>query len=92
MKIDFDPRKDEANRTKHGIGLAQAARLDWSAVLWKPDERSAYGEPRCVGVGPIDDRLFDVVYGDRGPVRRIISLRRANAREVRRYAEDDQDP
>jgi len=32
-------------------------------------------------------RLFYVVYVDRAGVRRIISLRKANTRKVKRYAE-----
>jgi uncharacterized DUF497 family protein len=33
------------------------------------------------------ERLYYVVYVDREEVRRIISLRKANLREVKRYAE-----
>lgn len=35
----------------------------------------------------IDDRLYYVVYVDRGETRRIISLRKANSREITRHAE-----
>lgn len=37
-------------------------------------------------------RLFCVVYVERGNVRRVISLRKANNREVERYASNYQDP
>ena len=86
MDIDFDPRKDAANRDKHGISLAEAADLEWDTLISAPDQRSSYGEQRMVGYALRDDRVYCVVYTDRGAVRRIISLRKANAREVRHYA------
>ena len=43
---------------------------------------------RQIAFGLINQRLFVCVYADRPGVRRIISLRKANPREVRRYAQD----
>ena len=85
MPIDFDPEKDAANLSKHGVSLAAAARLDWDAALAWIDDRADYGEMRIVALAPIGDRLFFVVFVDRGNSRRIISLRRANRREVNHY-------
>lgn len=87
MEITFDPGKDEANIAKHGISLANAALIEWDTALTWPDVRKNYGEDRIAGIGYIGDRLFYVVFVDRDEVRRIISLRKANDREVRRYAE-----
>ncbi|PSF07813.1 BrnT family toxin [Marinobacter halophilus] len=39
-----------------------------------------------IGYGPIGNRVYCVVFTERGEVRRIISLRKANRREVRLYA------
>jgi uncharacterized DUF497 family protein len=39
-----------------------------------------------VGYAPLGMRVFCVVFTDRGEERRVISLRKANIREVRRYA------
>ena len=55
-------------------------------MTW-PDQRRDHGEDRIAGLGYIGDRLFYVVFVARGEVRRIISLRKANQREVKRYAE-----
>lgn len=52
-----------------------------------PDQRSDYGEMRMIGYAPIGNRLYCVVFVDRGTVRRIISLRKANSREVRAYVQ-----
>lgn len=79
--------KDEANIKKHGISLLDAAEFEWeTAVIWT-DDRQIYGESRECGIGYIGLRLHNVVYVDRAEGRRIISLRKANMREVKRYAE-----
>ncbi len=40
-----------------------------------------------IALAPKIDTLYYVAFVDRGEVRRIISLRRANRREVKRYVE-----
>ncbi len=85
MRIVFDPEKDATNLSKHGVSLAAAAELDWDAALAWIDDRADYGEQRIVALAPIGDRLFFVVYVDRDEARRVISLRRANRREVSHY-------
>lgn len=70
-----------------GVSLRLAAQLEWgSAIIW-PDLRKAYGEPRQCGIGYIGNRLFALAFVDRGDFRRIISLRKANKREEKIYAE-----
>ena len=85
VRIEFDAAKDGTNRDKHGVSLGEAARLDWERALAKPDRRRDYGEPREIGYGLIDGRLYCVVFLRRRAVFRIISLRKANRREVRNY-------
>ena len=86
MKIAYDPSKNSANKQKHGLFLQDAVDLEWDMLLAKPDTRYDYDEIRMIGYAPIGQRLFCVVYTDRGEVRRIISLRKANKREVKNYA------
>ena len=89
MKITFDPAKDAINISKHGVSMALASELDWeSAQLWL-DTRKEYGEVRIIALALIRTRLFYMVFTDRGDYRRIISLRKANAREVKRYVSQD---
>lgn len=87
MEIAFDPAKDTANVKKHGVSLAAAASIEWDDSLTWKDERHAYGEARMCAIAYIGDRLYYVVYVDRDEVRRVISLRKANLREIKRYAE-----
>ena len=88
MEIAFDAAKDVANRAKHGVSLALAADLEWDWLLAVPDTRRDYGEERWIGFAPVGERVYCVVFTDRGEERRIISLRKANGREVRRYANE----
>ena len=85
MNIEFDAAKDEANVEKHGVSLALAAEIEWTDVLCAPDSRRDYGEVREIGFAVIAQRLYVVVFVQRGEVMRVISLRKANSREVKLY-------
>ena len=91
MNVTFDPAKDAANLAKHGVSLTEAAGFEWgTAVVW-PDTRRDYGEARMVALGYIGLRIMALVFVDRPPAqptaRRILSLRQATSREVKRSAE-----
>lgn len=91
MKVTSDPVKEAANLAKHGFSLLDAKGFEWdTAVVW-PDTRHDYGEARTVALGYIGLRIMVVVFVDRPPAqpteRRVISLRKANKREVKRYAQ-----
>jgi uncharacterized DUF497 family protein len=90
MRLEFDPTKDASNQLKHGVSLAMAAELDWDAAWVWVDGRIDYNEMRMIALAPKTDILYCVAYVDRGDVRRIISLRRANRREVKHYVENDE--
>ena len=89
MRIEFDSAKNAANQAKHGISLALVADLEWgSAMVWM-DGRREYGELRQCALALIRQRLYFAAFVDRGDVRRVISLRKANVREVNHYATND---
>jgi len=88
MQIEFDPAKDRINQEKHGVSLAMAVELDWDAALVWVDKRSEYDEERMIALAPRTEILYYVAFVDRGEVRRIISLRRANRREVKHYVQN----
>jgi uncharacterized DUF497 family protein len=87
VRIEFDPDKDAINRQKHGLSLADAERVDLGAAAIDADLRYAYGEDRFQALGLIGGRLHMLVFTMRGDVLRVISLRKANPREVRRHDE-----
>ena len=86
MKITFDALKDTVNIDKHGITLAAANQLEWDTLWTMPDTRHDHGENRQIGYAYIGLRLYCVVFTDRDESRRIISLRKANNREINHYA------
>ncbi len=90
MRVEFDPAKDLANQAKHGVSLAMAAELDWNTALVWVDDRFDYGETRMIALAPKTETLYYVAFVDRGRVRRVISLRRANRREVKYYVQSFQ--
>ena len=85
MEIEWDAEKDAANRAKHGVGLAEAARLDWATAVEIGDTRRDYGEVRRCAYLYRGARLFVCVYTRRDGRKRIISPRKANKREERRH-------
>lgn len=70
-----------------------ADELEWDTLDCKQDTRREYGEPRQIGYAVANDRLYCVAFIDRpagAPTeRRIISLRKANSREVKQYDAND---
>ena len=87
MRFEFDAAKDRANQAKHGVSLVLAVELDWDAALVWVDGRFEYREMRMIALAPKTGILYYVAFVDRGEVRRIISLRRANRREVKHYVQ-----
>lgn len=86
MQIDFDPDKDTANQEKHGVSLSFGAEvLSDANRLDILDVRFDYAEERFVTYGMVDGRVWVCVFTLRGEVHRIISVRKANDRETRRY-------
>jgi uncharacterized DUF497 family protein len=83
VRFEFDPAKNERNIKERGISFASSAEFDWTTALVLRSDRT--GEARYMAVGEIEGRLHVLVYTKRGQALRIISLRRANSREVKRY-------
>lgn len=86
MNITFDPAKNATNIAKHGMPLSAAVDLDMGAALVRVDDRANYGETRYEAIGPLNERLCVLVFTVRDQTIRVISLRKANSREVMRYA------
>jgi uncharacterized protein len=84
VKITFDPAKDEAKRAKHGLSLAAFTGFDAEPIV-REDRRIDYGETRYQALGMVDGQLHVVVFTLPGDEMRLISFRRAHAKEVRSY-------
>ncbi|KAF1022354.1 MAG: hypothetical protein GAK30_01138 [Paracidovorax wautersii] len=86
MQYLFDHAKQAANVAKHGVFFSAAAAFEWENAIVEVDSRHAYGEPHLTAIAPIGERVHVMVFTLRETHVHIISLRKANSREVRRYA------
>lgn len=88
MEYEWDSAKAAANLAKHGVPFEAIERFDWDHVLIYEDNRFRYSERRFNAFAEIDGRMHALVFTMRGQAIRIIGLRKANAREIRRYEKE----
>ncbi|WP_215315593.1 BrnT family toxin [Polynucleobacter sp. MWH-UH2A] len=82
--------KNNSNLKKHAPPFFSAAQsLDWDTALKRVDRRKEYGEERFVALVPMSQRSYCVVYVESKATIRIISLRKANIREIDKYEEEN---
>lgn len=85
MEFKWDEATRQSNLEKHGVDFIDAALVLADAPLILEDARRDYGERRCLALGERNGLLFVVSFTLRDGAFRIISARRANARERRSY-------
>jgi hypothetical protein len=83
--FEWDEAKRARNLRDHKIDFVDIVPLFEGQVLEIVDDRFNYGETRIKCLGEIDGRVYVAIYTWRGENRRIISARKANAREQRAY-------
>jgi len=92
MNFKWDEDKSEACFRERGFDFAYAARAFFDPDrLVRADTRYSYGEERFQLMGKIESRLFVVIYTSRHEAIRLISARKANQREIRRYEDSTSD-
>lgn len=86
MQFEWDAAKARMNHAKHGVEFSYATRvfLDPNRVVVE-DMRKAYGESRYTVFGEIETRLYVVAFTRRREVYRLISARKGNRREQKKY-------
>ncbi|MEW9918855.1 BrnT family toxin [Marimonas sp. MJW-29] len=84
--MEWDEEKRQQTLFERGIDFAIIARLDWDTAEVIADDRRDYGEQRLRVTGLIEGRLHVAVVTPRPDALRVISLRKANEREKRRWA------
>ena len=85
IEIEYDPDKNQRNIEERDIDFDIAKEFKWDTALIWQDTRKDYTEPRYSTIGFIHNRLHVLVFTPRNEAIRIISLRKANKREVKRY-------
>ncbi|MBI4356308.1 MAG: BrnT family toxin [Gammaproteobacteria bacterium] len=92
MKIDFDPEKSKKNDHTRGLPFERATEFDWETASYSEDTRNPYPERRFVAMGYCGDRLHVLCFTPIEDGVRIISFRKANLREVKRYEKETTHP
>ena len=85
MEYEWDEDKCEANLAKHDVDFDAVRGFDWQTAQVFEDLRFDYGERRFWALGLIEDRLHVLAFTIRDNAVRVISLRKANRREVNYY-------
>ncbi|MBI5126012.1 MAG: BrnT family toxin [Planctomycetes bacterium] len=88
MKFEWDEKKGEVNRLKHGVDFKTAVEI------WQDEKRIEIQVPhpvedRNVAIGQIRNKLWTAIYTLRGDAIRLISVRRARKEETRLYGKEE---
>jgi uncharacterized protein len=85
MRLTYDPQKRSDTLEHRKLDFDDAAEVLVGRNLTIEDDRHDYGEVRCQTVGRLRDAVVMVVWTERGDARHIISMRKCNARERKKY-------
>ena len=86
MRITYDPEKRRRTFEERGLDFDDAEAVFSGATFEFMDSRREYGELRRICYGYLAGRMVVVGYVQRGDVRHVFSMRKANAREKARLA------
>lgn len=86
MRITFDRTKRDKTLKERGLDFHRCREVFVTPHLTRADDRREYGEPRFITAGWLDDRMVVIVWTPRGLARRVISMRKANEREIKALA------
>ncbi len=88
MKIEFDSEKSHKNNRERRLPFDLASEFNWETARYVEDTRHAYPERRFVAIGYLEERLHVLCFTPIKDGVRIISFRKANLREVKRYEKE----
>jgi len=84
MEFQFDPKKSDKNKNKHGIDF-QAAQLLWDDPDLIEIPAKTTDESRFLVIGKIAGKHWSGIVTYRGSSVRIISVRRSRKEEIDIY-------
>jgi uncharacterized DUF497 family protein len=89
MNIEWDTIKASINLNKHGVSFDDAVFVFYDERRIEAyDFRDDYGEDRWATIGLVYESVLYVVYTNRdNDTIRLISARKANAKERKKYSE-----
>ena len=83
VEIEYDLAKNAKNVRERGLSFERAADFDFDMARAIPTFRN--GENRVEQIGYLDDRLHVLCLKETEDGIRVISFRKANTREAKRY-------
>ena len=84
--FEWNEEKRQLTLEKRGLDFADVVQVFECDVLDIEDTRKDYGECRIVTFGHLNGRMMTITWTQRGDKRRIISMRKANEREIEKYS------
>jgi len=84
MEFEFDKRKSEMNKIKHGIDFIEAQNI-WNDLDRIEIPAKTIDEPRFLIIGKISDKYWSGIITYRSERVRIISVRRSRQEEIEIY-------
>ena len=85
MEISYDPEKRSKTLAERGLDFEDAVQVFAATTFTVEDDRRDYGEARFQTIGWLNSRLVMVVWTERGASRHIISMRKCNDREEKKF-------
>lgn len=85
MKITYDPAKREWTLKERQLDFLSSDSVFRGRKVTIADDRFDYGEERWVTYGLLTGRLVAVVWTPRGEARHVISMRKCNEREKKKF-------
>lgn len=85
MHIEFDVKKNETNIRERGLSFERASDFDFDRAIIKQNVGKPHLEVRYIAVGFLDARLHVLCFTPVEDGIRVISFRKANSREIKRY-------
>ena len=86
MRISYDPPKRDWTLANRGLDFEDAKLVFSGLTAEIEDKRKNYGETRIICFGLLEGRLVVVGYTQRGAIRHVFSMRKANNREQAHFA------
>jgi uncharacterized DUF497 family protein len=84
MKFEFDPKKSDASKTKHGIDFIETQEL-WNDIDYLEIPAKTTDEARFLVIGKTGEKHWTGIITYRNDNIRIISMRRARNEEIELY-------
>ena len=84
MEFEFDPKKSDGNKNKHGIDFIEAQKL-WDDLDLLEIPAKTSDEARFLVIAKIDDKHWTGIITYRNDIIRLISVRRARNEEIELY-------